>query len=504
MTSTRKSLNKPHLLARELEKRIRSDAGYDPPPINILAEENNVSYQTMWKAVRILTARGILVTLPPKKIAVAPRLRGKNPEVPPPCHIGSTEQLVDKIKTRIENGIYKIGQPLPKMYFFTLTEKVCASTVGRAIHRLAGANLVHQQRRRWIAGPEPLHKEYPARTREWLVALLLLADTQSWPGLFQNPFNEMFMSPFKSELTAHGIEISPVVWNKTDEDPGIVPCGLDQIRSRIAQLGKRYSGVFAFTTFPRKHGVEEWIDSLCPFKKPVIYFDSADTGGFVRRSAQRPRGTYFRLHLDERSACLLALRELARNGHEVIAIHGHSRADWTRRRTNLLRSLSKEASPKMKIVLSEDEEPFWDQLNEAPRPFLQGAADLLLRAGPGRPSDLSPRRALLDRTPSMTGLIRRHRPTAFIGMGDGLTREYYFWFQAAGISIPRDMSMISFDNMTVSLFIPVSTVDFGLARLGYLAAHLLIGDIAVRADRHGFVPGPCALVNRGSIGAPSR
>jgi DNA-binding LacI/PurR family transcriptional regulator len=85
-----------------------------------------------------------------------------------------------------------------------------------------------------------------------------------------------------------------------------------------------------------------------------------------------------------------------------------------------------------------------------------------------------------------------------------LTIEYYFWFRAAGIAIPRDLSMISFDNMTQSIFLPVSTIDFGLARLGYLAAHLLIGDIAVRADRHGFVPGPCTLADRGSIGAPSR
>lgn len=495
MSQTGNRTTKPNIIARELGKRIQSDKGYDPPAINQLADVYNVSYLTMWKAVRLLVSKGLLVTSPPKKIAVAPRIRGGKQADSPSCHIRSADHLEEEIRSRIEKGIYKVGQPLPKTDYFARTEKVSPDTISRTMRRLSGANLLHKKRRRWFVGPGPLRAEHSPKKKESQVALLLLSDTTAWPGLFQHTFNEMFMSPLKSELAAHAVELSPVVWNKSEAPAMVVPSGLGEIKERIRELGKCYAGVFAFTTFPREHRVEEWIDGLCPLKKPVIYFDPVDAGGYIRRNAQRPRGAYFRLHLDERSACLLALRELARNGHEVIAIHGHARADWTQRRTRLLQTLAPEGSPKMKIVLSGEEEPFWDPLNNVPRPNL-------FQAGPGKPGGIVAPHELRAQTPSMTELLCRHRPTAFIGLADGLTTEYYFWFKAAGISVPRDISMISFDNMTQSIFIPVSTIDFGLARLGYLAAHLLIGDIPMRADRYGFVPGPCELVDRGSVCPP--
>jgi DNA-binding LacI/PurR family transcriptional regulator len=72
-----------------------------------------------------------------------------------------------------------------------------------------------------------------------------------------------------------------------------------------------------------------------------------------------------------------------------------------------------------------------------------------------------------------------------------------------GLSVPRDVSIISFDNSVECRNFPVSTIDFGFSRLGYRAAHVFIGDIPVKADRYGNVPGICTLVDRGSIGKPA-
>ena len=54
-----------------------------------------------------------------------------------------------------------------------------------------------------------------------------------------------------------------------------------------------------------------------------------------------------------------------------------------------------------------------------------------------------------------------------------------------------------------SVLFPVSTVDYGFERLGYLAAHVFIGDIDVPCGSDGNVGGVCALMDRGSIGKPS-
>jgi len=92
--------------------------------------------------------------------------------------------------------------------------------------------------------------------------------------------------------------------------------------------------------------------------------------------------------------------------------------------------------------------------------------------------------------------------TAIIAGNDFFARDYYYWFTIMGIGIPDRISMISFDNQPEFFTYPMSTIDFGFSRLGYQAAHILIGDIPMHADAEGQLPGACTLVDRGSIGPP--
>ena len=50
----------------------------------------------------------------------------------------------------------------------------------------------------------------------------------------------------------------------------------------------------------------------------------------------------------------------------------------------------------------------------------------------------------------------------------------------------------------------VSSVDLNLDDLGYAAAHLLIGDVPVKADRLGNIAIQPTLIDRGSVGRPRR
>jgi DNA-binding LacI/PurR family transcriptional regulator len=74
----------------------------------------------------------------------------------------------------------------------------------------------------------------------------------------------------------------------------------------------------------------------------------------------------------------------------------------------------------------------------------------------------------------------------------------------AGIDVPRRLSIISFDNLAETETVPITTVDFGFQRLGYLSIHAVIGDIPVPADRNGNIAGVCSLVSRGGVGPPCR
>jgi DNA-binding LacI/PurR family transcriptional regulator len=102
----------------------------------------------------------------------------------------------------------------------------------------------------------------------------------------------------------------------------------------------------------------------------------------------------------------------------------------------------------------------------------------------------------------MRELLGPGQVTALVALNDLVARELYLWTTYAGIKVPGDLSMVAFDNSFACRHFPVSTIDFGFSRLGYLAAHLLIGDIPVRADRNGNIPARPMLISRGSIAGP--
>jgi len=81
-----------------------------------------------------------------------------------------------------------------------------------------------------------------------------------------------------------------------------------------------------------------------------------------------------------------------------------------------------------------------------------------------------------------------------------MAKEIHLWLKFAGVRIPDDISLVSFDNAIDHYHQPISTVDFGFARMGYQAAHVFIGDIPIRSGPHGDMPGVCALIDKGSVG----
>jgi LacI family transcriptional regulator len=109
---------------------------------------------------------------------------------------------------------------------------------------------------------------------------------------------------------------------------------------------------------------------------------------------------------------------------------------------------------------------------------------------------------VLRRTQSLAGLVRQDI-TALLCLNDNWAQQCYLWCLAAGLRVPADMSIVSFDNHPDHQMLPLATIDFGFSRLGYLAGRILCGALPSEADRTGDIPGISALVNRGSLGPPN-
>jgi DNA-binding LacI/PurR family transcriptional regulator len=123
--------------------------------------------------------------------------------------------------------------------------------------------------------------------------------------------------------------------------------------------------------------------------------------------------------------------------------------------------------------------------------------DLAWKAGRQRTRTL--RNALMETMPSLASIVNGPC-TAFLPLNDWIAANDYHWFHSVGVSIPSELSVLSFDNERRWEFLPFSSIDFGLTDLGYLAAHVFIGDIPVSCDRNGNVSAKPRLVDRGSLG----
>jgi hypothetical protein len=110
---------------------------------------------------------------------------------------------------------------------------------------------------------------------------------------------------------------------------------------------------------------------------------------------------------------------------------------------------------------------------------------------------------MLRVTPIMLSIMDR-TPSAVIVPSDAYAMATYHWLVAAGYRIPRDLSLISFDNSSLVRPWPVSSIDFGFGHLGYQAFHAIIGDLPVKSDAKGDVCARAMVQHYGSVGPARR
>jgi DNA-binding LacI/PurR family transcriptional regulator len=81
---------------------------------------------------------------------------------------------------------------------------------------------------------------------------------------------------------------------------------------------------------------------------------------------------------------------------------------------------------------------------------------------------------------------------------------YYFYhiLTSRGVAIPRQLSVLSFDNSDRLVALPLSTIDFGFGYLGYAAFHTIFGVIKPLRTHEGDIAAKPYLVDRGSVAVP--
>jgi hypothetical protein len=488
-------------IAKDLKARIVRDKPASLPSITELARQFGVSSKTMWYAVRLLARQGILDCRKGRRILVAGAAKGSD---------NSSNRLYDKIRSEINGGRFLSGDPLPKFDYFQVGDRVSRDTVAVAVRRLAAEQCIHKRGRRWFIGPQPVRQSAlsPGHDVDQAPVVIVLVPTEfNWYYLFDNKHTGSFASALGEEFLKHGIRLMLMQKQAPHQGATQVPAGIDEVRSHVRSFGDRYLGGVIIEIQPQLDEFAIWAQELsCRGKKPVAWFDSTGDGASFSRRASGIGDRFFRMHFDHPAAVQLAVEHLAHFGHRRIGmpLFGEISADWTHTRI----ALAHEAARRLgcEIVTNEHTESFWVpmwQLEGYQRfeTFGKRVADYVEKKNAGKTGRRTFQQQLMDATPSMVSLMRE-KITAIISLNDYLTHLHYLWLRMAGIEVPRHLSLISFDNIPETVFLPITTIDFGFSRLGYLAAHAMINDITIAADRDGAVPGICTLVNRGSVGRP--
>jgi len=498
---------KPIFLRVAQELRARVNAGFvdEPQSIGSMAKVWGISRCTMRKAVLVLAGDGLVDCTQGRPI----RRKDPNPERTQPHYSPAESRFHEIIKSRILDGTYRWGASIPKVNYFIVSDRVSSTTVAAACSRLAGEGLIFKSGKHWIVGN---CRRFPslsdAGSRRPTVLLVFPLGLQ-WNAYFTHSFVVPYSLSLAEELQQLGRATSMAFINEGESTELQVPVGAGKIVAFAKSLGDNYCGAHVYFGVQPPAESIDCLRALLKLGEPLVLFDHAGeyenlaTG--LRTQRKRP---FYRCHMDERGAVRLALQSLADAGHTRIGVPFYKGFTWALHRCALIEDVAKEIHPRPEIIIAEQKETFWRysggfDLSQYTRQLESGLQRLPERASEGTRGRDSLRAKLLAQTPSLIGLLVQQGVTAILALNDGMAREIYLWTRYVGLSVPRDVSIISFDNSVECRNFPVSTIDFGFSRLGYRAAHVFIGDIPVKADRYGNVPGICTLVDRGSIGKPA-
>jgi hypothetical protein len=445
----------------------------------------------MWKAVHRLADRGLVHCAHGRRIRIA------GPEMPDPETTGAAHRLFHTLKEEILDGTYPTGHTLPKFDYLVTRERVSRDTVARAYRILESRNLACKQGRRWIAGPsrtttapESIHF---GNSNEYAPVILVLThELSAWRAICTAERTRAFSDAFYAAIDKAGVRTRVVLTSAHKTSHPLFASGWRGIAETAAMLGDRYLGTLLAGTRITTTDVYRWVPLLVGLGKPVVWFDHNDLGSRCGRNEPGiTRGAFYRCHFDEPAAVVTARCALADRGHRQIGI-ANGRPDyheWVERRIRLFDSLGTTTNSDCR-------------LHAVNAPPVQGAE---MKTDSNRaPRGASRRKppALVDSEHALLSLLRQDDLTAILAPNDYLAFEYFFLINRMGIRVPDDLSLLSFDNYAAIRSLPVSTIDFGFGHLGYCAAHLFIGDSAVRADRHGDIAARPMLLDRGSLGPP--
>ena len=445
-----------------------------------------------------------------------------------------THKLEVVFRDNLLHGTWKENQILPKMTF--LRKKFGASdhTIKKILNKLETEKLVYKEGRYWKAGKPPVEN---LQTREKRSILIVSNETNTWLYTGWSDFCGKFCLRFDSEAVVAGIEL--INRSALFKENDLHPSGLREIRQLSKNLGKNCLGILLCSRILKLKNYTSIIPELLKIKTPLVWFNSST--GLTTKSTPDHKG-FCLSRYDSISPVKLAFDTLQNLGHRKIAYINTVDEEWSRERLSLLKKLSLEnrlttvqSLPFPLELLKEKEKKlpgiveflgknfesfkrthlsFVEKLPQNKKNKRMGSIgravteviDYLLKY-PKHPVSISLRPTDVETinvwlAPYLLFYLKMD-VTAWIVPNDWQGYSILRVLRALGIQIPRDLSILSFDNHWLGSE-QLSSVDLGFEGLGYRSFHRIVGDLPGSDFKGKELVNRPIVMDRGSLSGPQR
>ena len=430
------------------------------PSVRQMAQARGVSVRPILQALHQFATQGMLVVRHGGRVEVIiPNQEAQAAVQPePPAEIAIAERL----RAGIAQGRFRAGEALPKATWLCMDWNISTRVLAGACRRLAKEDLLHKQGKKWVVGNDTAkHPLLSAASRD---AILIVCNRPDEWAEFHTNLLDDFARTIEMEANRLGVRLIPALTGVLDV-PRVFPLGRAEIRRTVQELGDNLRGILLTPLLADLPEFDEWCTWLARFGVPIVWMqDYEPTRPLPEVAEKLYRITYGAwVSPDMLTEADLAMQALHAKGHREVVF----------------------ASNEPKIT-------YWFHLR---------ADELLMRAKPlGMTVHVIERE--VDEKALMRLVLDVPKATALLAPNDRFAVRYWQALAEQGIRIPRDLSMVSFDNLADLHPFPITSVDFGMASLGYKAFHLLLGDVPIQVQKGDHVMGISQLVDNGSIARP--
>ncbi len=391
--------------------------------------------------------------------------------------VRSAERIEAALRQQLAGGGIGPYYEFPKIAVLAELYKVSSGTIITVFRMLSQNGLVHKRGRKWYAGPNPVENNKRYQKLQPPVILIIQESDETWSRFEHTPLLRRFFDAFNESVVRYGIRLISISADAHDT----IQESTRYVNQRIRQLGKRFLGTLAVWNPDNNKSLQQLANGSLLLRKPFAWVQFHNTN--PPSGLQSP--LFARCYPSEERMAEMAIRFLHEYGHRNVAfaLTTSDTSSWQYVRCSCVGKEAEKRGTEFHMLYA---------------PVQERAAIKETCGG-----DLNYRRTLsyypvlesLSAYPETTALIAPHDYTAF---------HLYRLFRLAGISIPRDLSLISFDNSLRIQPFGITSVDQGYRSLGTLTFNFISEYQPITRDNFGHISGQPLVVDRGSVDQPTK